>query len=86
MIAERSSYQFLPFLNNSFVSHIASSIGLYFDKFEFNASIYYLLLWVGYDITGVNVIIVLGKILPVFAIIFIMKLAMRYNLSNHDRL
>ncbi|MEO6722728.1 MAG: glycosyltransferase 87 family protein [Ferruginibacter sp.] len=76
---------FLPFMNSAMVSHIASSIGLYFDKFEFNASIYYLLLWVGYDITGVNVIIILGKILPVFAMIFIMKLAMRYNLSDLER-
>ncbi|MES2891189.1 MAG: hypothetical protein V4725_04230 [Bacteroidota bacterium] len=59
------SASFLPFIDSSTFQHISSSVGLYYDRFEFNASIYYLLLWIGYDVTGVNIIFVLGKIMSV---------------------
>ncbi|MEO6230664.1 MAG: hypothetical protein ABJB11_01415 [Ferruginibacter sp.] len=71
---------FLPFADQTFIDHIATSVGLYFDKFEFNASIYYLLLWVGYDVTGVNIIFVLGKIMPLFAIGAILLIAFKQRI------
>ncbi|CAN5451036.1 hypothetical protein BH11BAC3_BH11BAC3_14050 [soil metagenome] len=75
---------FLPFTDQTFIDHIATSVGLYFDKFEFNASIYYLLLWVGYDVTGVNIIFVLGKIMPLFAIAAILLIAFKQRILTFE--
>lgn len=51
---------FSPLLNGVFIQNFGNSIGLYFQKFEFNASIYYLLRWVGFQVTGYNVIAIIG--------------------------
>lgn len=51
---------FFPLLNGVFVQHFGDSIGLYFQKFEFNASVYYLLRWVGYQTKGYNLIATIG--------------------------
>jgi len=51
---------FSPLLNGVFVKHFGDSIGLYFQKFEFNASVYYLLRWVGYQTKGYNLIATIG--------------------------
>jgi hypothetical protein len=45
------------------IEKLFSSVNLYFQKFEFNASIYYLLREIGYKIYGYNVIGTAGKIL-----------------------
>lgn len=60
---------FAPLFSSVFLSNIGSSIGLYFQRFEFNGSIYYLLRWLGLKITGYNLIRFLGPILA--GIIFI---------------
>ena len=49
-----------PLLNGVFVQNFGDSIGLYFQKFEFNASVYYLLRWVGYQTKGYNLIATIG--------------------------
>ncbi|MEP7108571.1 MAG: hypothetical protein ABI760_11325 [Ferruginibacter sp.] len=69
------SVTFLPFINEPFLQHIGESVGYYFQKFEFNASVYYILRWIGYDVTGFNLIYIFGKILPLFALIFITGIA-----------
>ncbi|MGI4762287.1 MAG: hypothetical protein ACRYF0_16375 [Janthinobacterium lividum] len=48
---------FLPFLSGELLGHIGRSLGLYFQSFEFNASIFYVLRalgnWqLGYDLVG----------------------------------
>lgn len=55
----------LPFLDLSFIEHFSSSIGLYFKTFEFNASIYYLVRWVGFQVKGYNIIETAGPVLAV---------------------
>lgn len=54
---------FLPFLDRMLIEKLFSSVNLYFQKFEFNASIYYLVRAVGFKIFGYNIIGTAGKIM-----------------------
>ena len=62
---------FLPFLSQELLAHFGTSINLYFQKFEFNASTYYLLRWLGYQITGYNMIAQIGPCLSLLTTGFI---------------
>lgn len=73
---------FLPFADTTFIMNISNSLGLYFAKFEFNPSIYYLLLWIGYLITGVNIILVLGKILPIISLWLVLRISFKNRLDS----
>ena len=55
------------FFNAALVQNVASSIDLYFQKFEFNASLYYLARQVGYWLYGYNTIAKAGVMLSVLA-------------------
>lgn len=68
-------FTFLPFLSTVFFENYASSLSLWFQKFEFNASIYYLIRWIGFQVVGWNIIGVVGKILPVIVFLIVMGLA-----------
>ncbi|MCY7410302.1 MAG: glycosyltransferase 87 family protein [Chitinophagales bacterium] len=65
---------FFPFINNQLISNIGSSVDLYFQKFEFNASMYFLIRWIGFQITGYNIIQSAGPwlALSVFVIVMIL--------------
>lgn len=65
---------FAPLFNSVFLSNLGSSIGLYFQRFEFNGSIYYLLRWLGQVITGYNLIRFIG---PGLALIVFVKIISR---------
>ncbi len=73
---------FFPYLDAPVFTNIGRSVGLYFDRFEFNASIYYLLLWVGYDVTGVNIIYVLGKLMSIASVLLILWFNLRNSTSE----
>ena len=62
-------------LGSGFLSGFGSSLGLYFQKFEFNASLYYLLRWYGYYDTGWNQIARFGPLLAQLAAVGILFLA-----------
>jgi len=68
---------FLPFIDNQLFYHIGDSIMLYFQKFEFNASFYYLLREIGYNIVGYNAIGFLGKVLPIISTSLILIISFR---------
>ena len=72
---------FLPFLSSGFLFNFGSSIALWFQKFEFNASIYYMVRWVGFQVKGYNIIETAGKVLPVVVIAILLGLAFfrKYN-------
>ena len=67
---------FLPLINSDLIRGMTSSLSLYFQRFEFNASIYYLLREAGFYLKGYNTIHVLGKYLAVAAFILIMGYAL----------
>lgn len=56
---------FLPLLNMELIKGISESVGLYFRKFEFNASIYYVVREIGYVVKGYNIIGTAGHWLAV---------------------
>lgn len=77
---------FLPFLSPDFFSNFAHSIGLWFQKFEFNASIYYIIRWIGFQVKGYNIIATTGKVLPIFTILILLGLAVFRSNNSTDKL
>ncbi len=65
----------LPLLNSSFISGMSSSLDLYFRKFEFNASIYYLVREVGFWIYGYNKIASIGPLLSIISTLGIITIS-----------
>ena len=59
---------FLPILSAAFIENFMATISLWFQKFEFNASFYYVARWIGFQVKGYNIIETAGKVLPVITI------------------
>jgi hypothetical protein len=59
---------FAPFITSAFIQNFMSSINLYFQNFEFNASVYYIIREIGYQVTGYNIIQKVGKITPLIVL------------------
>jgi alpha-1,6-mannosyltransferase len=77
---------FIPFSSNLSLPHIFSSIDLYYQKFEFNASIYYLIKWLGIFLAGNNPIQIAGPILAFFAGIAIFIKSYKAKKSDFNKL
>ncbi|MEO1513547.1 MAG: hypothetical protein AAFV95_01000 [Bacteroidota bacterium] len=71
------SLLFLPLLSGSFLDNFGNSLDLYFRKFEFNASLYYVLRWLGYQLRGYNLIALLGPALALIVFSSILWLSFR---------
>ncbi len=68
---------FLPIVNTTFLANFGDSLNLYFQKLEYNASLYYLLRWAGFQIWGYNQIAIFGPLLGVLAMCGILWMALR---------
>ncbi|MDO7170841.1 mannosyltransferase [Mariniflexile sp. AS56] len=66
---------FLPFYSKQFVSNYAKTVGLWFQDFEFNASLYYIARGIGYSFRGYNEIATIGKITPLLVVLFVLAMA-----------
>jgi len=65
---------FVPFYSEEVMANFMASVGLWFGNFEFNASVYYLVRWIGFQVKGYNIIETAGKILPVVTFIVVLLL------------
>jgi hypothetical protein len=75
---------FLPFYSLEFVTNYAGTVGLWFQNFEFNASLYYLFREIGYWISGYNQIAVIGKLMAISVFIIVIAMALfRKNNTTH---
>ncbi|MGY5354699.1 glycosyltransferase 87 family protein [Wenyingzhuangia sp. IMCC45467] len=72
---------FVPFIDKELIANFSSSIELYFQNFEFNASIYYIAREIGFWIKGYNIIGLIGKTTPL--IIISITLLMSLIRKNH---
>ena len=76
LVAGFSFVLLAPLLYSSHLGNFWQSLELYFKNFEFNASFYYLIRWIGYKTQGYNIIEIVGKSLAIipFVSIIIMSL------------
>lgn len=70
---------FTPFLSDNIIGNFTKTIALWFQDFEFNASIYYIIRWMGFKIVGWNLIETVGKVLPIIVIIFLLIISFIRN-------
>ena len=74
-----SALTFLPFFGSELIYGLGSSISLYFQKFEFNASVFYIIREIGFWIVGWDIIQIAGKWLALSVVVIIIILALYEN-------
>ncbi len=76
---------FAPFFSSNFINNYTKTVGLWFQNFEFNASLYYIAREIGYSFRGYNEITTIGKVTPVLVILFVIIVTFfRKNKSMHQ--
>ncbi|MBC5772915.1 DUF2029 domain-containing protein [Pontibacter sp. KCTC 32443] len=75
-----------PLINLEVIEHMAKSVNLYFQRFEFNASVYYLMRWAGIQLTGYNQIAVIGPFLSLVTFAIVVTMAAVKKLGSVKRL
>jgi alpha-1,6-mannosyltransferase len=68
----------LPLFNTAFVANFGASLNLYFQKFEYNASLYYIASVFGFWLKGYNWIAVVGPAVAGLGIIAMLGLAFHF--------
>ncbi len=74
---------FMPFVSTELIARFTSSVNLYFQKFEFNASVYYLVRELGYRVYGYNIIAGAGVALSFIVLLSVLKLAAFAEPANY---
>ena len=68
---------FAPIIEPALLPNFLASVKLYYQSFEFNASVYYIIRQVGYWLTGYNVIAFSGKLMAICSLTSITLMAWR---------
>lgn len=63
---------FAPFYSSEFINNYSKTVALWFQNFEFNASLYYVAREIGYAFRGYNEIAIIGKATPIIVILFVL--------------
>ena len=77
---------FLFFIDLSNADQHLRTIGLWFNRFEFNASIYYVFRWIGYQVSGYNMIAYFGKGLAALSMMLLIYLALRSTANRKSQI
>ncbi len=77
---------FLPLLNVTMLQNMRSSLALYFQTFEFNASLYYLLKPIGTWLYGYNPRIEISRILSILSVVGVFFFAFRQQKNGTSAL
>jgi hypothetical protein len=80
------SLLFLPFYNDQIFTNLFSSVDLFLQSFEFNASIYYLVRKIGYIIYDYNIIKLIGHWLPLVVLLIFLIITARAKKLNTQSL
>ncbi len=76
---------FIPFISKQFIENYQATVGLWFQNFEFNASIYYIARWIGYKIVGWNMIKDIGRVTPIIVLVFITGISLFRNNKDFQK-
>ncbi|QJP33407.1 DUF2029 domain-containing protein [Nonlabens sp. Ci31] len=68
---------FLPFYSSDLLGKYSGSVALWFGNFEFNASVFYVIRAIGYELTGYNVIETAGVVLPMITFLSVLFIAFK---------
>ena len=74
-----TTLSFLPFYSPEFVSNFSDTVALWFQKFEFNASLYYIAREIGYGFRGYNEIAIIGSYIPFVVVGCVLLLSLFRN-------
>ncbi len=77
---------YIPFLRGQAFGNIIKTITLYFDHFEFNASIFYLVREIGFHVKGWNIIRTAGPVLTLISGIIIWYIALKKENKEWDKI
>ncbi len=75
---------FLPFYASDFITNYSETVALWFQNFEFNASLYYVARAIGYTFRGYNEIAVIGKAIPILVVV--VTLIITFFRNNKDQI
>ncbi len=76
---------FAVFFDVATVQNLSASVDLFFQKFEFNASLYFIVRWIGKIIKGYNIIQVAGPVLSLLAGVIIVFISLRKKVVTRER-
>ncbi|WP_020535613.1 hypothetical protein [Lewinella cohaerens] len=71
-----------PLVSSVFLKNFGSSVNLYFQQFEFNGSLYYVIRWVGLQVSGFNLIRFIGPVLAILVFVTITGRALQERASE----
>ncbi|RIA08655.1 hypothetical protein OE09_0475 [Flavobacteriaceae bacterium MAR_2010_72] len=77
---------FLPFYSSQFILNYTNTVALWFQRFEFNASLYYIAREIGYSFRGYNEIAIIGKYIILLVIAFVFLIAIFRKNKTHIQL